>query len=1326
MKHRAIQSILFTIGIVFFVSTIFLAGPAWAQQSQVFPTDSLCSSEKAAPYAAPAKAKAQELGIQLAGSNFLGCDQGQRDTLPPDLTGYDGVIFYNISGTGLVNTINLPQTPQSFMVGVLQSGGGSSIYLDFKGASNLGLYIEITGGGSSVRIANASPGTSYEYVLAPGAGGSNVDINGQIIQPGKGKVPGSPSLPQKLLSSLVISPQEYFLGQTVAGSVTVSNTSASSIISSFSIELYKDSTLFWQRQIDNVSINPGAQTFSLDDVFGFQPTIPNDASFVGNWKLTVKNKNNPDDAVSQTFSIKIPQLSLTLAVDPKEYKLGETLRGGGTVTNPNSVPVSASFKAELLQGRTSRWSRELNSITIPSGASQFTLQDIFGGEPKIPDDTSYIGNWKLVITQIGTSVAVEAGFGIKGVDVAPPVSNISRVWFSPTYWNNDFANLYKNPEQWASARSKIDVYQFYEGSQAEQYKDVVQVIDLFTKEGKPIAIEGAKALYGECNSAQNAIEFSRAHIKSAQDRGATLKYVAMDHPLSNYIWAKLGDCGDNRSIDKIASIVAEYVKGIKKDYPNIQIGGIESPYVYPPVSVKKSFVPEIKEYISALESKGVRLAFLRLDITNYPDLAPAMFVEDLKGLKSWLDERSIVLDIIFGNQGQDYPDLTDKLYFEKTIQEIKDVKATIGTPKQFIFQSWTTDLKDGRGMPNNLPENNPSIYSHTRLVNEGLAILGGDVVPPSAGISVNVDASTIGRDISKLKKGFNDLTWNKAPSSAYKRYGNEIGYDKALTAVYFWPDLKEPAQNVQRSMMPLEATLKQLREAGNADIMLVLIGIPREFSSAPTNTLWPNNDGGCIPGWAGVPVAVDKLATWKQYMKNWIELAKKYDVKYYQIFAEPEFSKLINGTWYGCYWSGSADELLVAYQQFVEAIRDGYEGTIPSDVKVGAAGLFQYSGSVRGSEPIVKMLSKFAKEKNLPLDFFSWHQYQTNPIEPKISVPLIRSELDKNGFTKAELIVSEYDQFFDWQNPAGPSAVWKTHQRAALLGADFIGMAQSGINRQMMWVFSSASLFGDPEGQYAGLFGIEPGVTKPEFNLYKAISKMGDMMIGVDSQPSAVSDYVLATKSSDKVSVMMVNYNNAAVSGLKLNVKNIPSSFTSYTKYIIDATRSNAYQVEEKIKARMDQSRKDALIAAEKSFKDYLLAKGYPASSVETALEMLRKYLANPNDATVVAWLNSLTAQQKQDVTEAFAQAQTMYQKIINLVADEINNWPEVKLYSETKTVTIPATGNYQETITLEPNALQVIVLGKGSISAKNSFFASLGNLLQAFTNLFNFKRAGF
>ncbi|MBU0671289.1 hypothetical protein KKF29_03970 [Patescibacteria group bacterium] len=219
-----------------------------------------------------------------------------------------------------------------------------------------------------------------------------------------------------LLSSLTIESKEYLLGQTIAGSIIVTNSTTNAITASFQVELFRDTTLFWDRNFKDVNVSPGTQTFNLDDVFNFKPTIPNDYSFVGNWKLVIRRTNIAslvNDSVSQTFSIKLPVLHLSLTIDPKEYQFGNILKGGGTIINPNSIPIMASFKAELFKDKELKWNRTIENSSIPSGTTQFSLQDILGFEPKIPEDSALTGKWTLKLAQIGASATAEAIFEIK-------------------------------------------------------------------------------------------------------------------------------------------------------------------------------------------------------------------------------------------------------------------------------------------------------------------------------------------------------------------------------------------------------------------------------------------------------------------------------------------------------------------------------------------------------------------------------------------------------------------------------------------------------------------------------------------------------------------------------------------------------------------------------------------------------------------------------------------------------------------------------------------------------------------------------------------------
>ena len=283
-----------------------------------------------------------------------------------------------------------------------------------SGASTIASNVPSNGTVLNFTVPDVSPG-AYPISVSNQRGTSN-EVSFTVLAPP----------PVKVLTSLNILPSEYLLGQTVTGSVVLTNPTPKEIKADFSIELYKDSVLFWQRRINGVSIPPSPGpapkviSYSLDDVFGFKPIIPDEPSFVGDWKLLIRRTDTPqiNDSVSQAFTIKapIPQpLILAFNFDPREYFLGDTLRGEGTVTNPGSSPVKADFKIELFQGTVLKWQREIKDISIPSGTANFTFDDLFGTKVVIPNEASLIGDWKLKITQIGTTppVSVESEFSIK-------------------------------------------------------------------------------------------------------------------------------------------------------------------------------------------------------------------------------------------------------------------------------------------------------------------------------------------------------------------------------------------------------------------------------------------------------------------------------------------------------------------------------------------------------------------------------------------------------------------------------------------------------------------------------------------------------------------------------------------------------------------------------------------------------------------------------------------------------------------------------------------------------------------------------------------------
>jgi len=130
-------------------------------------------------------------------------------------------------------------------------------------------------------------------------------------------------------------------------------------------------------------------------------------------------------------------------------------------------------------------------------------------------------------------------------------------------------------------------------------------------------------------------------------------------------------------------------------------------------------VAQLEAWLSLLQSLGVQLAFFHLDVdpalvaANGADLAG-----DLHALSAFCQAQNIPFGVLLNSLTA----TSDATYYSDAIQFTQQVKSAIGKPQVSIFQSF--DCATGTcDTPINLPETEPLIFSHTRLINDALAIL---------------------------------------------------------------------------------------------------------------------------------------------------------------------------------------------------------------------------------------------------------------------------------------------------------------------------------------------------------------------------------------------------------------------------------------------------------------------------------------------------------------------------------------------------------------------------------------------------------------------------
>lgn len=321
------------------------------------------------------------------------------------------------------------------------------------------------------------------------------------------------------------------------------------------------------------------------------------------------------------------------------------------------------------------------------------------------------------------------------------------IWFAPDSETPDLISLFSVPESWEETRTRVNVFKFGpaqvgapSSSGLNTFEDLVKVgaFQKLKQWGMSVAIEAPAVKEWDCTS-KRAAKITLDYIQNVRSGGGEVKFVAMDEPLvSGYRSCQL-------TFDEIAARTANYVRDILEDPGiatldgKIMFGDIEP---YPSYSVD-----QLKQWINALQSHGLTPSFFHLDVDlNNVNLHPQIdLAGDLRALKAFLEQREIPFGIIFWS-GRD-PESSDESYFNHVIDYVERVHAAIGRTDQSIFQSWVLrvsaactlavpcDWKNTHcsssdvrycgyhSVPINLPEGS-SVFSHTRLINESLKILG--------------------------------------------------------------------------------------------------------------------------------------------------------------------------------------------------------------------------------------------------------------------------------------------------------------------------------------------------------------------------------------------------------------------------------------------------------------------------------------------------------------------------------------------------------------------------------------------------------------------------
>jgi hypothetical protein len=196
----------------------------------------------------------------------------------------------------------------------------------------------------------------------------------------------------------------------------------------------------------------------------------------------------------------------------------------------------------------------------------------------------------------------------------------------------------------------------------------------------------------------------------------------------------------------------------------------------------------------------------------------------------------------------------------------------------------------------------------------------------------------------------------------------------------------------------------------------------------------------------------------------------------------------------------------------------------------------------------VERFLRFCAERQVPLDFFSWHSYggrgEFNPDQFRRDAERVRRALDRAGFTRAENIVTE------WNAGIQQRLFSNTPRGAAFYASTLAGLLDAGVDRAFQYC-------GDRHPGL-GLHDLrtgEPQICAWALAAWKQLLETPERLAATGGDDRGYS--VVAGRSADRrrVQVLISDFQSAD-RAFRLRVRNLPwpeGTTASVRRWLIDA-----------------------------------------------------------------------------------------------------------------------------------------------------------------------------
>ncbi len=163
----------------------------------------------------------------------------------------------------------------------------------------------------------------------------------------------------------------------------------------------------------------------------------------------------------------------------------------------------------------------------------------------------------------------------------------------------------------------------------------------------------------------------------------------------------------------------------------------------------------------------------------------------------------------------------------------------------------------------------------------------------------------------------------------------------------------------------------------------------------------------------------------RHYNEGWAN-GYRWNIRYWEIWNEPDLG---NGQLPNPTWQGTEEEFFAFYRVAALHLKKRFP-----ELKIGGPALAGNMDFMR------RFLTSMVQQERVPLDFFSWHCYTTNPGIAADQALEVRSILDSFGYTDTESILNEWNYNRGW---TGGTFIYSLKTINSLKGAVFTAAVMS-------------------------------------------------------------------------------------------------------------------------------------------------------------------------------------------------------------------------------------------------------------------------------------------